>query len=135
MSREMNQEERLLKKQILILNRHIPRRRKSLQDLLQEEKPHIIGSDGVRHRFKKIELELISEIIPKDDWSRLKLPLYIEIDSETSGARIAGRIENKVVCKILGKEGCSDELFIYRPDIKKLRKELPTTSQYIFLTR
>jgi uncharacterized protein (UPF0216 family) len=135
MRQEINQEERLLKKQILILNRHLPRRRKTLSELLQEPKPHVTGGDGIRHRFKKLELEKLSKMIPKDQWSRLKLPIYIEIEAETSGARVAGLLETSVVCKLIGKEEAEDQIFIYRPDIKELRKKLPTTTQYIFLTR
>lgn len=133
--RNCNREENLLKKQILILNHHIPRHRKNLEELLGEDKPHVLGTDGTRHRFKKNELEKIASVIPKDSWRRLKLPLYIEIDSDMSGSRIAGKLECSLVCHILGREDCDEEIYIYRPDIKVLRRELPTTSQYIFLVR
>jgi uncharacterized protein (UPF0216 family) len=41
MNRDHNWEENLLKKQILSLNRHLPRRRKNLKELLEEDKPHV----------------------------------------------------------------------------------------------
>ena len=126
--------ENLLKKQVVSLNRHIPRKRKTLAELLVEKKPHVIGADGTRHRFKNSEIKKIADLIDKSEYKNLKLPIYIEIEP-TSGARIAGRIETKIVCKILNLDPCKSELFIYRPEIKILRSEFPTATQYIFLVR
>ena len=125
----------LLKKQVVSLNRHIPRKRKTLAELILEERPHVIGADGTRHRFKNSEIKKIAELIDKSEYKNLKLPIYIEIEPTTSGARIAGRLESKIVCKILNLDTCKSELFIYRPEIKTLRSEFPTATQYIFLVR
>lgn len=127
--------DRLLKKQIFSLNRHLPKQRKTLKELLMEDKPHVVGADGIRHRFKRDELRKISEIIPEKDQSRLKLPIYLEIESDTSGTRVGGGPELKIICSILNMEDCSREMYIYRPDLKIIRRELPTTTQYIFLVR
>jgi hypothetical protein len=132
---DVNREERLLKKQIMVLNRHLPQRRKTLKELLGEERPHVLGNDGTRHRFKKKELDKIASFISPDKWGQLKLPLYIEISSEMNGSRIKGKLECRVVCQILEKEDCSEEIYIYRADVKVVRRELPTTSQYIFLVK
>ena len=126
----------LLKKQVVSLNKHLPRRRKTLAELLREERPHVLGADGTRHRFKNAELEKIAGMIDKEDYKRLKLPIYIEIESMTSGAVIKGPLETQVVCKILEIESDrKNEVFIYRPQLKKLRSDFPTTTQYIFLIR
>ena len=53
----------LLKKQVVSLNKHLPRRRKTLAELLEEERPHVLGADGTRHRFKNVELEKIAGMI------------------------------------------------------------------------
>ena len=132
---DVNREERLLKKQIMVLNRHLPRRRKTLKELLGEERPHVLSNDGTRHRFKKKELDKIASFISPDKWGQLKLPLYIEISSEMNGSRIKGKLECRVVCRILEKEDCGEEIYIYRADVKVVRRELPTTSQYIFLVK
>lgn len=130
-----DQADRLLKKQIFSLNRHLPRKRKNLKELLQEDKPHVIGGDGTRHRFKRDELQKISELIPEKEQERLKLPIYLEIESETSGTRVAGGPELKVICSILEREDCGREMYIYKPDLRIIRRQLPTTTQYIFLVR
>lgn len=132
---KLDRADSILKKQVVSLNRHLPRRRKTLAELLEEEKPHVMGADGTRHRFKNAELKKIVGLIEKEDYKKLKLPIYIEIESMTSGARIAGRVESTIVCKILNIDPCKRELFIYRPQIKALRSEFPTATQYIFLVR
>jgi uncharacterized protein len=135
MTPDFNRGDRLVKKQILSLNRHLPRKRKFLDELLIEEKPHVLGADGIRHRFKKDELKLLKEILSKSELHLLKLPIYIEMDSNASGSKISGKLENKVICKVLGIQECNNESYLYRQDIKTLRKALPTTTQYIFLVR
>lgn len=131
----LNRTDNIVKKQVLSLNRHLPRRRKNLEELLAEEKPHVIGADGTRHRFRSIEIKKIASLIEEKEYKNLKLPIYIEIDSTSDASRIAGRLETKIVCKILDIDPCKSELYIYKPDIKELRKEFPTATQYIFLVR
>jgi uncharacterized protein len=135
MTPDFNRGDRLVKKQILSLNKHLPRQRKFLDELLLEERPHVVGADGSRHRFKKDELKKLSEILDKSEHHLLKLPIYIEMDSNAAGSRISGRFENKVICGVLDIENCPNETYLYKPDIKILRKILPTTTQYIFLVR
>ncbi len=127
--------ENLIKKQIISLNRHLPSRRKNLAELIAEEKPHVVGSDGTRHRFRKAELEKLASLIDERDYKNLKLPIYIEIDSTSDASRISGRLETGIVCEILKISPCKNEVFIYKPHIRMLRKEFPTATQYIFLVR
>ncbi|MGB9201032.1 DUF61 family protein, partial [Methanobacterium sp.] len=118
MTPDFNRGDRLVKKQIFSLNRHIPRKRKFLDELLKEDKPHVVGADGIRHRFKKDELKIIKEILDESELHLLKLPIYIEMDSNASGSRISGRLENKIICKILDIKECNNETYLYRQDIK-----------------
>lgn len=135
MTKNFQRADHLLKKQIANLNRHIPRKRKTLSELLKEERPHVLGADGTRHRFHKAELDKLVEIIPESEHNQLKLPIYIEIDTSSSGARITGKQECAVIEKILSVECENNEMFIYRPYIKILRTKLPTVTQFIFLNR
>jgi uncharacterized protein len=135
MTPDFNRGDRLVKKQILTLNKHLPRQRKFLDELLLEERPHVLGADGSRHRFKKVELKEISEIVGNANFHSIKLPIYIEIDSNASGSRISGKFETEIVCHMLDIKNCNKEIYLYRNDLKTLRKKLPTTTQYIFLVR
>ncbi|MGZ7050372.1 MAG: DUF61 family protein, partial [Methanobacterium sp.] len=106
-----------------------------LEELLKEDKPHIIGVDGTRHRFRNSELKKIADLVEESEYKKLKLPIYIEIESMTSGAKVTGRLETEIACEILNKESCKNEVFIYRPEIKALRSVFPTATQYIFLVK
>lgn len=127
-------DDKFLKKQIKNLNRHLPKGRASLADLLEEKKPKIESKDGSIHRFKKGELELLSEILPKDQHRNLKLPIIIRISPQLGRgtAKISGKLEKKVLRKILNRKG-EGELLIHRPEIREIRKKLPTTTQYAFM--
>ena len=46
--------------------------------------------------------------------------------------KIKGELECIVARGVLEKEGEGDELFIYMPEIKILRRKLPTTTDYMF---
>lgn len=124
----------MLSKQIEILNRHLAESKKSLETLISEGRPNVRLRDGSEHIFKKDELEKICKIIP--DCKNLMLPIYIELGSSKYGkgtARVAGRLECSVIASIIGRDASGDELFIYKPELKKIRKELPTTTQYMFV--
>lgn len=125
---------RILSKQLQLLNRHLAKSRRELNSLLKEDRPEVILRDGSRHIFKKGELTKIANILPYN-MHNIKLPLYIEFSPEKFGrgtARILGKAECRLVSNILGIKESKEELFLYRHDILKLRKELPTTTQYMF---
>lgn len=129
-------EDKFLRKQVQTLNRHLPKRRASLAKLLKQEKPQVISKDGTSHRFKKRELEYLAELLPKDLHKKLRLPIIIRISPELGrgAAKISGKVERIIIENILEKEESEeDELVIYRPEIRIVRKKLPTTTQYAFL--
>jgi len=126
---------RILSKELQAMNKHLAKRKVDLESLLKEEKPKVILKDDSEHVFKKDELEKLAGLLPEFMHKRLRLPIYIELSSGKYGrgtGRVSGGVECRVVRKVLDKDDNGDELFIYRPDIKKLRKELPTTTQHMF---
>jgi len=127
----------LLVKTIQTMNSHLPARRINLTDLLAMEKPGIRGKDNAFFIIEKAELDLISKSLPRFLWSRLRLPMLIEMspDFGNGSARIQGETEVELVCKILGKDRqYSKQMIIYLPDVRELRRKLPTTTQYAFIT-
>lgn len=127
----------LLVKTIQTMNQHLPSKRLNLQDLLTMEKPGIKGKDNTFFIMDKSELELISQSLPRFMWSRLRLPLLIEMspDFGSGAARVQGEAEGEVVSKILGKDRPQGkQVIIYLPEVRELRRKLPTTTQYAFVT-
>lgn len=129
-------DKKLLIKTIQTLNQHLPAKRLYLSDLLKMEKPGIKGKDNTFFVIDRSELELISQSLPRFMWSKLRLPLLIEMapDFGSNSARIQGEAEVEVACKVL-KKGKPDNkyLVIYIPEIRELRRILPTATQYAFL--
>ncbi len=129
--------DRLLAKQIRAMNRHLAVEKFSLEDLLSQDKPRVILRDGSAHYFRREELEFLSSLLSERDRKILRLPIYIELSSSRFGkgtARVCGTAEVKVISAIIGREASGDEIFIYKPEIKLIRKKLPTTTQYMFTT-
>jgi uncharacterized protein (UPF0216 family) len=135
----MDSESRVFAKLVRSLNDHLPVERKALGELLGEEKPRVACRDGSSHRIRREELEAIERIVRprwENEAERLKLPILIEMapDYGRSAARIRGRVYCDIVQSILGEvRKTTDEMVIFRPDIRKLRRELPSATQYAFL--
>lgn len=131
----MRDEKKVLAKAVQALNRHLPTQRRPLSDLLLEEKPRVGLKDGSTHRFRREELERIASIIPQRKHHLVRLPIYLEMASEygRGAAKIRGYIDISIVQDILEMEQEEkDEIILYSLDVRRLRRELPTTTQYAF---
>ncbi len=127
-----------LRRELRLVNLHLPYRKRSLEELLKEEFPHVILRDGSTHYFKRKELELLASLLPREKWSELYLPILLEVSPEYGEGAVVvkGRIESMVVSKLLELEWSNEpELIIYRPQVSILRRKLPTTTQYVFSLR
>ena len=79
-----------------------------------------------------------TESLPRFLWSRLRLPMLIEMspDYGSGAARVQGEPEVELVAKILGKErppAQTRQIIIYLAEVRELRRKLPTTTQYAFV--
>jgi uncharacterized protein (UPF0216 family) len=127
----------ILIKTIQTMNQHLPSRRLDLMQLMAMDKPGVKGKDNSFFIMEKSELELISQSLPRFLWSRLRLPMLIEMspDFGNGAARVQGEVEVEAVAKILGKERPRErQMIIYLPEVRELRRKLPTTTQYAFVT-
>jgi hypothetical protein len=127
--------DRLLRLELARLNSHLPETKISLKQALGFKKPSVKTRDGSIHRFDQEELKLLARMIPEENREELKLPILIHFNPKlgAGAARIVGRREVEVICKLLEKEGKGEELVIYRPEVAAVRRRLPTTTQYCFL--
>jgi hypothetical protein len=128
---------KVIAKTVQTLNQHLPSKRRRLTELLSEEKPGVRSKDNTFYVIDKSELELISKSIPRYMWPKLRLPILIEMSPQygSGAARIQGKVECELVCKLLNKTRTDDKfMVIYMPEIRELRRKLPTASQYAFIT-
>ncbi|WP_088334926.1 DUF61 family protein [Methanopyrus sp. KOL6] len=125
--------DRYVIKEILRINRHLPRRRKTLEELLRKERPHVVNRDGTKHYFDRDELERLADVLPRYLHGRLKLPILIEL-GYSGAAVIRGKAEVRVVCEVLGEEWrfSQDRVELNMFEVRKLRREFPTATQYMF---
>jgi uncharacterized protein (UPF0216 family) len=133
-------EKKISMKFLRTLNRHLPVKRKTLKELLLEERPNIKNLDGSTHSFDKKELERIASMIPEWEHDKLRLPIYLEMSSsmERGTIKISGSNECMVIKKVLYEEEELEKkevkvsMIFYYPHLRKIRKELPTTTQFMF---
>ena len=126
----------VLIKTIQTMNQHLPSKRINLAELLTMDRPGIKGKDNVFFIMDKAELDLISQSLPRFLWGRVRLPLLIEMspDFGSGAARVQVEPEVELVAKILGKERqTGKQMIIYMPEVRELRRKLPTTTQYAFV--
>jgi uncharacterized protein (UPF0216 family) len=125
-----------LRDDVRILNTHIPRKRKSLAQLHDEEHPHVICNDGNAHYFRKRELDFLSQMISTEEQRTLLLPIILEVthDSGEIIIRTKERTEAKILSRILNMSIVhrNNKIIIYRPQLSIVRKVLKTSTQYVF---
>ena len=128
-----------LKGELRVLNAHLPCQQKSLSDLLSEEYPHVVCTDGTTHLFKKKELKYLASLTDPDEQRALWLPIIIEVNPGQDDVAIIcrGKVEEKIVSRILDMPVAASQqrIMIYRPQLALLRKVLRTTTQYLFSPR
>ena len=125
-----------LRGELRLLNAYLPLKQKSLADLLCEEYPHVVCSDGSTHLFKRKELKYLASLIDADEQEALLLPMLIGVSSGQGEMAIIcrGEVEEKVISKILDMPITPKQkrIIIYKPQLSILRQRLKTTTQYLF---
>jgi len=128
-----------LRGELRVVNAGLPRSQKRLSDLLHEEYPHTVCTDGSTYLFKKRELEHIASMITPDEQKALLLPILIELGQNQAETAIICQTDvvQKLISKILNmsvtpKQG---RIIIYKPQLALLRKTLKTTTQYVFFSK
>ena len=125
-----------LRGELRVLNAHLPCKQKPLADLLSEEYPNIVCSDGSTHLFKRKELEYLASMLDTDEQEALLLPMLIEVNPGQGEMAIIcrGGVEEKVISGILDMPITPKQkrIMLYKPQLALIRKPLKTTTQYLF---
>ena len=127
-----------LEKEIAQLNNHMPKSKKTLQQLLSESTPAFTSRDGQRSAVRNEELQALAKTIPEELHDQIRLPFTILRRTALGpGAHTVGgsKLDQFVVHKILGKiknpysmwRNCNLPRIIYSPEVAILRRKLPTT--------
>ena len=127
--------ETYLSGELKLVNAGLPRARKSLADLLEEEQPSVLCSDGTHQMLKRAELRYLQGILDDDEQRSLMLPMIIEMTGSGNDAILLcpTSAESRVVAEVLGMEPRQEEpgrVRLYRPQLSVLRRKLRTATQY-----
>lgn len=97
------------------MNDHLPTNRKTLRELLTEEKPLVMTKKDKPHRIRKVHLEAVAELFDESDWDNVKLPIVLL--RRTSLAKgiysISGGLQEiYIIHRIVGRTTESYQTFI-----------------------
>jgi len=125
---------RVLQKELLIVNKHLPYKRVNLCDLLSMDVPRYVSRDGSINLVDPRELRYLKEVAGKDA-CKLYIPIVIEYSSALGEATYVVRDEtaSRVLAKILGVKHEGGALIIYRPQLYEIRSRLRTTTTIVFI--
>jgi len=59
------------------MNDHLPANRKTLRELLAEDKPIVMTKKDKPHKIRKPHLEIVSELFDESEWDNVKLPIVL----------------------------------------------------------
>ena len=119
------------------VNAQLPRIRKTLNELLKETQPFVMLHDGGRHFFRRRELDYLAKILSIDEQTTIRLPMIFEVGSGRTGVIVRSQdpTQAKVFAALLGVpvESKGGIIRISRPQLGIIRKELQTTTLYVFV--
>lgn len=67
----------MLREEIRRLNAHLPKSRRTIRELLEEETPSVATVDGSRIVMKRSELQELAGSLPEEARDKLRLPLVL----------------------------------------------------------
>lgn len=131
----MDIRERTLLKLVETINRHLPEKRRSLEELLKMEDPEIRGRDGIDYYIERKELEFIASYVDEFDRGRFMIPIILEMAN--LGGDYVIYVRDKLHARFIEKafgfdRYVNDTLMLYSYELQRIRKVLKTTSQIMF---
>lgn len=125
--------ERLLRDELKAVNYMLPKKRKSLKELLNEEYPHVPLRDGSTHMFRRSELQRACNVLGEELSGNLFLPIILEMRAELKEvvAEVGDPVAIKLICRILDiNEPEKPPLRLYPVHLRVLRREIGTLLMY-----
>ncbi len=127
--------EKVLAKMIEAMNKHMPKKSKSLKEMLNEDMPTIVAKDGNEYLIEKKEVEFISQYVDELDWDKFNLPIILEMNKlgEETVVYVRDKRHAKFIEKAFGyNRYVKDIMMLYMYELRSIRRKLRTASQVIF---
>ena len=118
------------------MNRHIAVSRKTLLEHLESGIDTYETKDGQKCSVDRKDLELLASSCTEIEKMRLRIPIFVSTDMSYEGGawKVEGATEVSVVSKLLKKKAYKEDfLRLYYPDLKDLRRMLPSVISIVFV--
>jgi len=132
---EENRFKKLITSQLKTLNTGMVSQKKSLNNLLEDEKPSVKKRDGGKHYFEKDHLKKLEEIVPIHKKDEMKLPIVVYNDPSLDRCYVKGKVEGEVVKKMIGLENKTiqkDKTWFSKPLIADMIREYDDIFQFVW---
>lgn len=126
--------ESFLREELRLVNRHAPRSRISICELLEQEVPHVLTHNGSVHMMNPKEIVLLSELSGKD--CNLKLPIILEYVPVGEGLyTVEDPVASALLARLLSLPSYTTPLQLHRPQVLEIRRVLRTTTVILISPR
>jgi hypothetical protein len=127
--------EKVLARMIEAINRHMPQKTRTLDEMLKEDDPTIRAKDGNEYYIEKRELEFIAQHVDEIDWKKFRLPVILEMN-DLNGETVV-YVRDKLHAEFIKKAFGYDRevegvMMLYMYELPAIRRKLRTASQVIF---
>jgi hypothetical protein len=109
------------------LNKHLPKTRKTLGQLLREEEPSVEAVDGSKICFRRQDIETVAKVMPAELHGSLFLPIVVVRRLELGKGVyfiLGGRAEKALVSRLLNLDEGEKDLYLYRLQVFELLGKL-----------
>ncbi len=127
--------DRTIVKMVEALNKHLPKKKRSLEEMLKEKEPLIQARDGNEYYIERKELEFISEFVDERERAKFTIPIILEMVNVGGEYLIFVRDEYHVefLKRAFGFDRMTKNgLMLYTYEYQKIRRKLRTSSQVLF---
>jgi len=125
--------ERMLAKMVEAMNIHLPRKSRSLAEMLKEKYPKILARDGNEYLIERKELEFIAQYV--EDKENFKIPIILEMCSvgDTRLVYVKDKLHAEFISKAFGYDRFVEgNLVLHLHEIIPIRKKLRTATQIAY---
>lgn len=126
---------KLISSELRSLNSGMVSQKKSLKELMKEEKPHVKKRGEGKHYFDKSNLKEIENSIPIHKRGELKLPIMIYNDPTLDQCYVKKELEGKVIKELVGMDNKTlngDKIWFSKPLITDLTRKYEDIFQLIW---
>ena len=127
--------ERTLAKIVEALNSHLPRKQRSLEELIKEKYPTFEARDGNRYLIERKELEFIAKYLDENEMKEFKLPIIFEMCSVGNSRLIyvKDKLHAEFIRRAFGYDRFHEgKMVLHMHEMADIRKILRTATQVAY---